>query len=119
MTIRNETGHNPAVEAALQPVIEAKRKEAGAEDAVKKIEARLASLRGVEVRQRSNVTALATADKASRDRFVHDLNTTEDRIATAQRNLETAEAGAQSAGRSGQEDCLDPDGRKTVVCARR
>ena len=68
-----------------------------AEDAVKKIESRLQSLRGDEERQRANVTALAAADKASRDRFVHDLNATEDKIAAAQKELETAEEAAQSA----------------------
>jgi hypothetical protein len=96
-TILSETGNNAAVMAALQPVIAAKRKEADAEDAVKKIEARLQSLRADEERQRANVTALASADKASRDRFVHDLNTTEDRIAAAQKDLETAQEFAQSA----------------------
>jgi hypothetical protein len=95
--ILSETGHNATVEAALQPVIAAQRKESDAEDAVKKIEARLQALRTDEDRQRSNVTALASADKASRDRFVHDLNTTEDKIAAAQKDLETAEEAAQSA----------------------
>jgi hypothetical protein len=96
-TMVNETGHNAAVEAALQPVIAATHKESDAEDAVKKIQARLQSLRTDEERQRANVTALASADKESRERFVHDLNTTEDKIAAAQKDLETAEAAAQSA----------------------
>ena len=96
-TILSETGNNATVMAALQPVIAAKRKEADAEDAVKKIETRLQSLRADEERQRANVTALASADKASRDRFVHDLNTTEDRIAAAQKDLESAQEFAQSA----------------------
>jgi hypothetical protein len=97
VAILNESGHNAAVEAALQPLIAAKRKEADAEDAVKKIQARLQSLRSDEERQRANVTALASADKESRERFVHDLNTTEDKIGAAQKDLEAAEAAAQSA----------------------
>jgi hypothetical protein len=96
-TILDATGHNAAVTAALQPIIAATRKESDAEDAVKKIQARLQSLRSDEERQRANVTALASADKASRDRFVHDLNTTEDKIAAAQKELEAAEEAAQSA----------------------
>ena len=96
-TILNEAGHNARVEALLQPVLAARRKESDAEDAVKRIEARLQSLRGDEERQRANVTALAAADKASRDRFVHDLNATEDKIAAAQKDLETAGATQQSA----------------------
>jgi phage shock protein A len=64
---------------------------------VKRIEARLQMLRSDEERQRANVTALGAADKASRDRFVHDLNTTEDKIAAAQKDLETAGAAQQAA----------------------
>jgi len=96
-TILNEAGHNARVEALLQPVLAARRKESDTEDAVKRIEARLQALRGDEERQRANVTALAAADKASRDRFVHDLNATEDKIAAAQKDLETAGAAQQSA----------------------
>jgi hypothetical protein len=95
--IVNETGHNPGVVAALQPVIAARRAEADAEDAVDKINKRLAALQSDEGRQRSNVTALASADKASRDRFVHDLNVTEDAIAAAQKELATAQAAQDAA----------------------
>ena len=59
--------------------------------------ARLTSLRTDEERQRSNITELANADKTSRDRFVRDLNSTEDQIALAQKDLTTAEANLQSA----------------------
>jgi hypothetical protein len=97
VTILHETGDDAKVKAALEPVMAAKRKESDAEDAVKKIEARLQTLGGDENRQRANVTALGSADKASRDRFVHDLNVTEDKIAATQKELETAEAAAQSA----------------------
>ena len=97
VTILHETGDDAKVKAALEPVMAAKRKESDAEDAVKKIESRLQALGGDENRQRANVTALGSADKASRDRFVHDLNVTEDKIAATQKELETAEAAAQSA----------------------
>ncbi|MGA1984108.1 MAG: carboxypeptidase regulatory-like domain-containing protein [Acidobacteriaceae bacterium] len=95
--IVNETGHNPGLVVALQPVIAARRAEADAEDAVDKINKRLAALQSDEGRQRSNVTALASADKASRERFVHDLNVTEDAIAAAQKELATAQAAQEAA----------------------
>lgn len=95
--IMKETGQNAAVMAALQPVIAAQRAEAEADAAVKKVEQRIEALRKDEERQRSNVTALASADKPSRDRFVRDLNTTEDKIGGAQRDLETAQAGQEIA----------------------
>jgi hypothetical protein len=97
VTILHETNADAKVKAILDPVMAAKRKESDAEDAVKKIQSRLASLNGDEARQRANVTALGSADKASRDRFVHDLNATEDKIAATQKELETAEGAAQSA----------------------
>jgi hypothetical protein len=98
--ILNETGHDAALVAALQPVLAARRAEADAEDTVDKVNKQIESLRADEDRQRSNVTALAAADKASRDRFVHDLNVTEDKIAAAQKDL----AAAQTAQRNAQDD---------------
>lgn len=95
--IVKETGQNAAVIAALQPVMAARRVEADATAAVERIQRRLEALRKDEERQRSNVTALASADKASRDRFVHDLNTTEDKIGAGQKELETAQAGHEEA----------------------
>jgi len=65
--------------------------------ALDKVNARLAALRSDEDRQRSNVTALNGADKAARERFVHDLNTTEDQIAAAQKDLTAAQAALQTA----------------------
>ena len=62
---------------------------ADAQTAVDQTNARLKNLREEEERQRANITALATADKASRDRFVHDLNATEDEIKAAQTELTT------------------------------
>ncbi len=95
--ILNETGHNPALEAALQPILAARRRVADAQQALDKVNVRLTDLRSDEERQRSNITALATADKASRDRFVHDLNTTEDQIAATQKDLAAAQAALQAA----------------------
>jgi hypothetical protein len=85
----NETGHNPAFEAALQPVLEARARVADAQIAVDKIRSTLDSLRADEERQRANITALANADKDSRERFVRDLNATEDKITAAQSDLTT------------------------------
>ena len=65
--------------------------------AVDKVKTHLTDLRSDEDRQRSNITALASADKASRERFVHDLNATEDQIAAAQKDLTTAQANLQAA----------------------
>ena len=65
--------------------------------AVDKVNAQMNTLRSDEDRQRANVTALATADKASRDRFVRDLNATEDQIAVAQKEQNTAQANLQAA----------------------
>jgi hypothetical protein len=85
--ILNASEQNPTLIAALQPIIEARRKVADAQGAVDQTNKRLTALRSDEDRQRANITALANADKASRDRFVHDLNTTEDAIADAQKEL--------------------------------
>jgi hypothetical protein len=67
------------------------------QSALDQVNTRLAGLRSDEERQRANVTALANADKTSRERFVHDLNATEDQIATAQKRLITAQANLQAA----------------------
>jgi hypothetical protein len=95
--IVKQSGQNAQLEAALQPVLAARRRSADADDAVRKINMRLAALREDEERERSNVTALAAADKASRERFVHDLNATEDKIAAAQKELGTAQAADEAA----------------------
>ena len=85
----NTADHNPALLTALQPIIDARHKLADAEKAVSDTKHTLDALHADEDRQRANITALATADKASRDRFVHDLNTTEDKITAAQTELTT------------------------------
>jgi hypothetical protein len=81
--------NNPALVAALQPILDARRRVADAQLAVDQTTKRIADLRSDEDRQRANITALASADKSSRDRFVHDLNTTEDAITAAQKDLAT------------------------------
>ncbi len=95
--ILSQTNNNPAIQQALAPIIDARRHVADMQVALDKVNARLASLHSDEDRQRSNITALATADKASRDRFVHDLNATEDQIAATQKELATAQANLQAA----------------------
>ena len=93
----DQTGHNPAFEAALQPILEARRHVADMQESVDKATGHLSELQSDEQRQRDNVTALANADKTSRERFVHDLNATEDQIASAQKDLSVAQINLQSA----------------------
>ena len=95
--IMDQTNRNPKVEAALQPILDARRRAADAQVALDAVNARLTDLRSDEERQRDNVTALASADKSSRERFVHDLNATEDQIAVAQKELIAAQTTLQSA----------------------
>ena len=95
--ILNQTRHDAKLEAALQPILDARRRVADAQTALDKVQAKLNDLRSDEDRQRSNVTALATVDKPSRERFVHDLNATEDQIAGTQKDLTAAKAGLQTA----------------------
>jgi hypothetical protein len=90
--ILNSTDHNPALEQALQPILEARRQVADAQTAVDQTDAKLTALRSDEERQRANITALQSADKGSRDRFVGDLNKTEDAIASGQKELQTRTA---------------------------
>jgi hypothetical protein len=87
--ILTQGNHNPALESALQPILEARRKVSEAQTAVDQTNTRLTALRSDEDRQRANITALASADKNSRDRFVRDLDTTEDAIAATQKELAT------------------------------
>jgi hypothetical protein len=104
--ILNESGHNPQLEAALQPVIEARRRVADAQTAVDATTAQMATLRSDEDRQRANITALANADKSSRERFVRDLNATEDAITTAQTKLATQQA-ALAAAKAELASCIE------------
>ena len=95
--ILNLTNHNPALEQALQPVLEARRKVADAQAAVDQTDAKLTALDSEEDRQRDNITALQNADKSSRDRFVGDLNRTEDAIAAGKKEMETRTAALDAA----------------------
>jgi hypothetical protein len=95
--ILNSTDHNPALEQALQPILDARRKVADAQTAVDQTNTKLAALRSDEERQRANITALQNADKGSRDRFVGDLNKTEDAITTSQKELDTRTAALDAA----------------------
>jgi hypothetical protein len=92
-----QTENGAAVQQALEPILDARRHVADMQAAVDKANTRLTSLRSDEDRQRANITALASADKTSRDRFVHDLNATEDQIASAQKDLAAAQANLQTA----------------------
>jgi hypothetical protein len=67
------------------------------QSALDKANEHMNALQSDEERQRANVTALASADKASRERFVHDLNATEDQIAGAQKDQNAAQANLQTA----------------------
>lgn len=83
----SQTNHNPAFEAALKPILDARRKVADAEARVNETNTKLTAIRSDEDRQRANITALAGADKSARERFVNDLNKTEDAINAAQAEL--------------------------------
>lgn len=95
--ILTQSGNSEAVRNALQPILDARRKVADMQSALDAANSRMNLLRSDEERQRANITALASADKTSRDRFVHDLNTTEDQIASEQKDIVTAESNLQSA----------------------
>jgi hypothetical protein len=94
--ILNQANDSAAIKQALAPILDARRQVADMQSALDQVNTRLAGLRSDEERQRANVTALANADKTSRERFVHDLNATEDQIATAQKGLITAQANLQA-----------------------
>jgi hypothetical protein len=95
--ILTQSKNSAAIKQALQPILDARSHVAAMQTAVDKANARLEELRSDEERQRANVTALASADKPSRERFVHDLNATEDQIASAQKDLTAAQAKLQAA----------------------
>jgi hypothetical protein len=96
--ILNQSGSNSAaMKQALQPILDARAKVADMQTALNAANGRLNDLRSDEERQRANITALAAADKTSRDRFVHDLNATEDQITAQQKTITTAQASLQAA----------------------
>ena len=96
--ILNQSGSSSAaIKQALQPILDARAEVADRQTALNAANARLNDLRSDEERQRANITALASADKTSRDRFVHDLNATEDQITAQQKSITTAQAALQAA----------------------
>jgi hypothetical protein len=95
--ILNQVDHNEATERALQPIFDARRHVADMQVEVNVAETNLRALRADEERQRSNVTALANVDKSVRERFVRDLNATEDQIAAGQKGLAASETKLQAA----------------------
>ena len=95
--IFNQTNNDEKIKQALEPILDARRHVAELQTALDKVNDRLKALQSDEERQRANVTALANADKASRERFVRDLNATEDQIAGAQKQLTAAQKDLQTA----------------------
>jgi Carboxypeptidase regulatory-like domain len=95
--ILNAVHHNEATEKALAPILEARRHVAEMQEGVDTAGVQLNSLRQDEERQRENISALAAADKSSRERFVRDLNATEDQMAVVQKEITAAEARVQAA----------------------
>jgi predicted nucleic acid-binding Zn-ribbon protein len=95
--ILKQTGDNTAFEAALQPIFEARRHVADMQTELDKVDEHINTLHSDEERQRANVTALENSDKSSRERFVRDLNATEDQITAAQKDLTAAQANLQTA----------------------
>jgi hypothetical protein len=87
--ILHQSGDDPTVQSALAPILDARRHVSEAQSLVNQTNARLTALRSDEDRQRANITALQSADKSSRDRFVNDLNHAEDAITAAQTELST------------------------------
>jgi hypothetical protein len=85
--ILNETGHDAQLSQALQPILETRRRVADAQTQVNLVNACLTALHADEDRQRANILAVKDADKASRQRFLRELNQSEDQIATAQKEL--------------------------------
>jgi hypothetical protein len=95
--ILEQSKDNPALLAALQPVLDARRKVADAQAAVDQTHARLKSLQEEEDRERANVTALKDADKSAGSRFIRDLNDTEDKLRATQAELDTRSASLDTA----------------------
>jgi hypothetical protein len=95
--ILNQTGNNEKIKQALEPILDARRHVADMQTALDKVNERMTALHSDEDRQRANITALANADKSSRERFVRDLNATEDQIASAQKELTAAQKNLQAA----------------------
>ncbi|HEY5330692.1 MAG TPA: carboxypeptidase regulatory-like domain-containing protein [Acidobacteriaceae bacterium] len=96
-TIVQQSNDNPRIAAAIAPILEARRRVAEADAAVDQTQTQLDNLHANEDRQRANITALHSADKSARDRFVNDLNHTEDQIVAAQKEMDTRTAAKEAA----------------------
>ena len=95
--ILNQTNHNPRLTQALQPILDARRHVADTQAALNTVNERLTTLHAEEERQRANIVALKDADKSARQRFVNDLNTTEDQIAQQQKDQAARDAELKAA----------------------
>jgi hypothetical protein len=95
--ILQQTNNDPKLTAAIGPILEARRKVAEADAAVEQAKTQLENLHSNEDRQRANITALHQADKSARDRFVNDLNRTEDQIVATQKELDARTAAQDAA----------------------
>ena len=95
--VLNSTNNSEKIKQLLLPILDARRHVAELQTALDKVNERMSALHSDEERQRANIAALANADKASRERFVRDLNATEDKIAAAQKDLTAAQKNLQAA----------------------
>jgi hypothetical protein len=95
--ILQQANNNPKVAAAIAPILEARKRVAETEAAVDQTQTKLDNLHTNEDRQRANITALHSADKSARDRFVNDLNHTEDQIVAAQKEMDVRTAAKEAA----------------------
>lgn len=95
--ILRATGDDTKLDTALQPILSARRDVAAAQAAVDATNEQLKGLRADEDRERSNITALTSADRSARARFVNELNQTEDAIHAAQTELAARTATLASA----------------------
>ena len=86
-----QSNNDPKLAAAIAPILEAQRRSTEADNAVEQTKAKLTNLQSTEQRERANIAALQAADKESRERFVRDLNHTEDEITATEKELETRE----------------------------
>ncbi len=95
--ILNTANHSTAMEKALAPILDARRHVAEMQTVVDNANTEMDTLHQDEERERSNISALAAVDRTSRERFVRDLNATEDHIAKVQKETTTAETNVQAA----------------------
>ena len=92
-----ESNNDPKLAAAIAPILEAQRRSTEADNAVEQTKAKLTNLQSTEQRERANIAALQAADKESRERFVRDLNHTEDEITATEKELEARETAQDQA----------------------